>query len=49
MVKLQINIDLSDVKRIEVKDNEQNNSILDEYDFISSEEIERYLRKEGNK
>ena len=44
-----INIDLSDVKRIEVKDNEQNNSILDEYDFISSEEIERYLRKEGNK
>ena len=44
-----INIDLSNVKRIEVKDNEQNNSILDEYDFISSEEIERYLRKEGNK
>ena len=44
-----INIDLSDVKRIESKDNEQNDSILDEYDFISSEEIERYLRKEGNK
>lgn len=44
-----INIDLSNVKRIESKDNEQNNSILDEYDFISSEEIERYLRKEGNK
>lgn len=44
-----INIDLSNVKRIDTKDNEQNNSILDEYDFISSEEIERYLRKEGNK
>ena len=44
-----INIDLSNVKRIDAKDNEQNNSILDEYDFISSEEIERYLRKEGNK
>jgi type IV secretion system protein VirD4 len=44
-----INIDLSDVKRIEVKDNEQKDSILDEYDFISSEEIDRYLRKEGNK
>ena len=44
-----INIDLSNVKRIDAKDNEQNNSILDEYDFISSEEIERYLRKGGNK
>ena len=44
-----INIDLSNVKRIDTKDNEQNNSILDEYDFISSEEMERYLRKGGNK
>lgn len=44
-----INIDLSNVKRIDAKDSEQNNSILDEYDFISSEEIERYLRKGGNK
>ena len=42
-----ISMDFSSIKRVVINASENENSILDEYDFISSDEIERYLKKEG--
>lgn len=43
--KATISIDLNDIKRATIS--EEENKILEEYDFISSEEIDKYLKKEG--
>ncbi len=42
-----VNIDFSNVTRLQNNDNEQETNILDEYDIVSSEEIDKYLKKEG--
>lgn len=43
-----VNLDLTNISRIENIDEEQSH-ILEDYDLISSEEIDRYLKKEGIK
>ena len=42
-------MDFSSVKRVVQEEKETDKSIMDEYDFISSEEVEKYLKKEGMK
>ncbi len=42
-----VNIDFSNVTRIENNEDEQESNILDDYDIVSSEEIDKYLKKEG--
>jgi len=43
-----VSIDFTSITRLENIDEEENN-ILDDYDLVSSEDIERYLKKEGIK
>ena len=42
-----VNIDFSNITRLETTEDEQESNILDEYDIVSSEEIDKYLKKEG--
>ena len=42
-----VQLDFNDVKRLEEDGENEDNSILDEYDLVSSEDIERYIKKEG--
>ena len=42
-----VNIDFSNITRLEQTDDEQDYNILDDYDSVSSEEIDKYLKKEG--
>ena len=42
-----VQLDFNDIKRLEEDGENENNSILDEYDLVSSEDIERYIKKEG--
>lgn len=43
-----VNLDLTNISRIENIDEEESH-ILEDYDLVSSEEIDRYLKKEGIK
>ena len=43
-----VNLDLTDITRTENIEDDGNN-ILDDYDIVSSEDIDRYLKKEGIK
>ena len=42
-----VQLDFNDIKRLEDDVENEDNSILDEYDLVSSEDIERYIKKEG--
>ena len=42
-----VNIDFSNITRLETTEDEQESNILDDYDIVSSEEIDKYLKKEG--
>ena len=42
-----VNIDFSNITRLEQTDDEQDYNILDDYDIVSSEEIDKYFKKEG--
>ena len=42
-----VNIDFSNITRLESSEDEQESNILDDYDIVSSEEIDKYLKKEG--
>ena len=42
-----VQLDFNDIKRLEDDVENEHNSILDEYDLVSSEDIERYIKKEG--
>ena len=42
-----VNVDFSNVTRLEANEDEQESNILDDYDIVSSEEIDKYLKKEG--
>ena len=42
-----VNIDFSNITRLENVEGEQESNILDDYDIVSSEEIDKYLKKEG--
>lgn len=42
-----VQLDFNDIKRLEEDGENEDNSILDEYDLVSSEDIERYIKKEG--
>ena len=42
-----VKLDFNDIKRLEEDVENEDNSILDEYDLVSSEDIERYIKKEG--
>ncbi|MBO4245410.1 MAG: type IV secretory system conjugative DNA transfer family protein [Bacilli bacterium] len=42
-----VNIDFSNITRLEQTEDEQDYNILDDYDIVSSEEIDKYFKKEG--
>lgn len=42
-----VQLDFNDIKRLEEDVENEDKSILDEYDLVSSEDIERYIKKEG--
>lgn len=42
-----VKMDFSSITRLENQDDENNSNILNDYDIVSSEEIEKYLKKEG--
>ena len=42
-----VQLDFNDIKRLEEDGENKDNGILDEYDLVSSEDIERYIKKEG--
>ena len=42
-----VNIDFSNITRLEQTDDEHDYNILDDYDIVSSEEIDKYFKKEG--
>ncbi len=42
-----INMDFSNITRLENQDDETDSDILNDYEIVSSEDIEKYLKKEG--
>lgn len=42
-----VNLDFSTVTRLENKDDDNNSSILDDYEIVSSDDVEKYFKKEG--
>ena len=42
-----VNLDFSTITRLENKDDETNSNILDDYEIVSSEDVEKYFKKEG--
>lgn len=42
-----VNLDFTNVTRLENKDEDTDSNILEDYDVVSSEDIDKYLKKEG--
>ncbi len=42
-----VNLDFSTVTRLENKDDDNDSSILDDYEIVSSDDVEKYFKKEG--
>ena len=40
-----MNLDFSTITRLENKDDETDSTILDDYEVVSSDDVEKYLRK----
>ncbi len=42
-----VNLDFSTITRLENKDDETDSTILDDYEVVSSDDVEKYFKKEG--
>lgn len=42
-----VKMDFSSIKKLDTQEDDTNNNILEEYEIVSSEDIDKYLKKEG--